>query len=147
MKRSHPQRRDPYILETVGGARDLLLASGNRDEALRMKDIIARTGLNRTIAFRLLHALENRGLLQSAGNHQCKSNVKVIGRKRFRMRYAAESEDSPFSAAVTNGLCPSDAAPGTSIHHRHRDEYKQEDFQQQLAQNTVEFFRKHFGRK
>ena len=104
MQRSRPLGRDPYILETVGRACDLLLAFGNKDEALRMKDIIARTGLNRTIAFRLLHTLENRGLLRSAGNHQYKSNVKVVGRKRFRIGYAAQSEDSPFSAAVTNGL-------------------------------------------
>jgi ribose transport system substrate-binding protein len=69
-----------------------------------MSEIAARAGLNRTIAFRLVHTLLKRGFIRAAGPREYQSNVRLASRKRFRIGYASQTENSPFSAAVTLGL-------------------------------------------
>jgi ribose transport system substrate-binding protein len=63
-----------------------------------------RTGLEKTVVFRLLRTLEAAGALRRAGKLQYAANVKWLDAKRFRIGYAAQTEDSPFSESVTDGL-------------------------------------------
>ena len=95
---------DPYLLETVSRACDVLKSFEDGDQTLKLKDIIRKTGLNKTIAFRIVHTLAERGLLERSTNLSYRANVTLSSRSRFRVGYAAQSEDNSFSAAVTAGI-------------------------------------------
>lgn len=72
-------------------------------QALTLSEIVERTGMERTICFRLLRTLEDEGFLRKASPHKYTSNLRVLSGKRFRIGYAAECHDS-FSIAVGQGL-------------------------------------------
>ena len=91
-------------LQTVSRACALLKAFADGEEKLTLTEISARTGMEKTIAFRLLHTLEEEGFLRRIDGHHYCSNIKQLSAKRFRLGYAAQSPDSSFSAAVTNSL-------------------------------------------
>lgn len=93
-----------YTLDSVMRACAVLRAFQTPEECLRLRDVMERTGLEKTVAFRLLRTLESAGVLRRAGKLQYAANVKWLDAKRFRIGYAAQTEDSPFSAAVTGGL-------------------------------------------
>ncbi len=103
MKPLAARATDPYRLETVVRACNLLKAFRD-DEALRFKEISARTGLNQTIVFRLVRTLEQCEFLRKVGRYQYQSAVRLLGRKGFKIGYAGQAEDSPFSTAVTDGI-------------------------------------------
>ena len=93
-----------YRLETVARACSLLKAFVDERENLTLAEISARTGLEKTIAFRLVHTLEEEGFLRTAGHRRYCLNIKVLDRKRFRIGYASQSGKLPFSDAVTESL-------------------------------------------
>lgn len=93
-----------YTLDSVMRACSVLRAFRDPEERLRLRDVMERTGLEKTVAFRLLRTLEAAGVLRRAGKLQYAANVKWLEAKQFRIGYAAQSEDSPFSEAVTEGL-------------------------------------------
>lgn len=95
---------DPYLLETVSRACEVLQCFPDGETSLRLRDIIQRTGLNKTIAFRILHTLVVRGMLERSANLSYRSKLTRTGNGRFRIGYAAQSGDSSFSAAVTAGI-------------------------------------------
>jgi ribose transport system substrate-binding protein len=93
-----------YRLETVGRACSLLKAFVNEHEILTLAEISVRTGLEKTIAFRLVHTLEEEGFLRAVSNRRYCLNIRVLDRKRFRIGYASQSGKLPFSDAVTESL-------------------------------------------
>jgi ribose transport system substrate-binding protein len=93
-----------YRLETVGRACSLLKAFANEHEILTLAEISVRTGLEKTIAFRLVHTLEEEGFLRAVSNRRYCLNIRVLDRKRFRIGYASQSGKLPFSDAVTESL-------------------------------------------
>ena len=95
---------DPYLLETVSRACDVLKCFEDSEDSLKLRDIIRKTGLNKTIAFRIVHTLAERGLLERLANLSYKSKLTLTGYSRFRIGYAAQAEESSFSAAVTAGI-------------------------------------------
>lgn len=99
-----PRTNDPYILETVSRACDVLQCFPDEEASLKLRDVVQKTGLNKTIAFRILHTLVERGMLERSVNLDYKSRLKLTGNRRFRIGYAAQSGDNSFSAAVTAGI-------------------------------------------
>ena len=95
---------DPYRLETVSRACELLKCFNFSDEWLKLNEIVKRTHMNKTIAFRLAHTLSRNGLLERSETHGYKSNIRITGKTSFRIGYAAQADESPFSDAVTAGL-------------------------------------------
>jgi ribose transport system substrate-binding protein len=95
---------DPYLLETVSRACDVLKCFEDSEESLKLRDIIRKTKVNKTIAFRIVHTLAARGLLERQANLSYKSKFTLTGHSRFRIGYAAQAEESSFSAAVTAGI-------------------------------------------
>lgn len=95
---------DPYLLETVSRACDVLKCFEDNEESLKLRDIVRKTGLNKTIAFRIVHTLAERGLLERSANLSYRSKLTLTGRGRFKIGYAAQAEESSFSAAVTAGI-------------------------------------------
>jgi ribose transport system substrate-binding protein len=90
IRRSQPNQ-DPYLVETVWRACDVLEAFRSESELLRLNDVAARTNLSKATVFRLLHTLERRGLLERAGNHEFRLGIRPIKRKAYRFGYVADS--------------------------------------------------------
>ncbi|MDR5729290.1 MAG: substrate-binding domain-containing protein [Terriglobia bacterium] len=95
--------RSPYKLETVSRACALLRELNDEGRALTLSEIVERTGMERTICFRLLRTLEDEGFLRRAERRKYASNLRIVTGKRFRIGYAAQGHDS-FCAAVGHGL-------------------------------------------
>jgi ribose transport system substrate-binding protein len=95
--------RSPYTLETVSRACALLREFNDDRQGLTLNEIVERTGIERTICFRLLRTLEDEGFLRRAELRKYSSNVHILSGKRFRIGYASEGNDS-FSSAVSQGL-------------------------------------------
>jgi ribose transport system substrate-binding protein len=91
-------------LQTVRRACSLLKAFADEDERLTLSEISARTKIEKTIAFRLVHTLEDEGLLRKVDVRRYCLNIRLLSRKKFRLGYAAQSPDSPFSSTVSEGL-------------------------------------------
>lgn len=92
-----------YRLETVARACCVLRCFEDA-EPLRLADVVARTGLNKSIAFRIIRTLEEAGFLRNVGNCRYQSGIRIAGGARLRMGYAAQAEKSQFSSMVTDSL-------------------------------------------
>src|SRR5581483_11420236 len=98
----HANRR--YQLETVSRACSVLRAFKDEQETLSLADVTKRTGYERTITFRLLRTLEREGFIRRTEGHQYCRAIQFLDRKRFRIGYASQTEDSPFVVAVTQSI-------------------------------------------
>ena len=80
-----PESRSAYLVEAVLRACDLLEAFQSDGELVRLRDLVTRTGMNKTTAFRLLTTLEERGLVERVGARQYRSAIKTLKRKQYRL--------------------------------------------------------------
>lgn len=106
---------NPYHLETVSRACQLLRVFADEHEAVKLCELVRRTGLNKTIVFRLAHTLEESGLLERTTERTYRSRCRLLDRKRLRIGYAAQAEDSLFSAVVTESIRRSGAREGIDL--------------------------------
>lgn len=97
------QAGDPYRLETVTRACEVLKCF-EVSEPLRLGEVAHRTGINKTIVFRILHTLVASGLLETCGERAYRSRIRIDGAGRFRMGYAAQAHNTPFSDTVTAAI-------------------------------------------
>lgn len=95
--------RKPYKLETVSRACSILREFDDDRKTLSLSEVVERTGLERTICFRLLRTLEEEGLLRRSERRKYASNVRILSGRRFRIGYASQSHDS-FSNSLGQGL-------------------------------------------
>ncbi len=92
-----------YRLETVARACTILRHFSDSQQSLSLGEVVERTGLERTIVFRILKTLEEEGLLRRPEGRRYFSNFNLTTQKRFRIGYASQNRDS-FSQAVTQGI-------------------------------------------
>jgi ribose transport system substrate-binding protein len=92
-----------HRLETLSRACSVLRLFPDDRQTLSLTEVMEKSGLERTICFRILHTLEEEGLLRRSDLRRYASNVIVFGGKRFRIGYCSQSQDS-FSNAVGQGL-------------------------------------------
>lgn len=98
-------RAEPrYQLETVARACSVLRVFSNDEELLSLADIVGRTGLEKTIAFRIVRTLEQESFLRKVRGRRYSTNVRLLGSRRFRVGYAGQTSDSPFATAVDVSL-------------------------------------------
>ena len=95
---------EPGLVEAVARACDLLLAFQREGEVLRLRDLVARTGLNPATALRLLGTLQQRGLVERIRKNEYRSNVRPIARSRYRLGYASQGEDASFSQEWSDSI-------------------------------------------
>jgi len=96
--------RDPYFIQAVAHAADVLKAFSTPSEVLRLRDIVSRTPYSKGIAFRLLYTLEKIGLVEKVGVNQYRSMVLQRRTRKYKIGYAAQGTDYQFSQQVTSGL-------------------------------------------
>jgi len=98
------QQSDKERSDTVLRACTVLRSFHLDGEVLRLRDLVTRTGLNKSTTLRLLQSLEKGGLVERMPNRQYRSKVKPIDRRQIRLGYAGEQTRSAFALEVTNGL-------------------------------------------
>ena len=96
--------KNTYEIESVGRACQLLNCFGHREEVLRLRDVVARTGLNTATAFRILRTLEQYGLVERMGRSGYRSTVRAAKTARYRFGYASQGEDSTFAQEWTESI-------------------------------------------
>lgn len=91
-------------VQAIHRACQLLRALGDRGEAARLRDLVARTGLHKATASRLLRTLAQEGLVERVGAISFRSLVRVPARSAFRIGFATRGTDTPFSRTVTESV-------------------------------------------
>lgn len=95
---------DPYLLDNLSNACDVLKCIDSSGSGLKLSEIIRKTGLNRTVAFRIVHTFSEKGLLERSADLRYRSRLGFLANPQFRIGYAAQADEDSFSAAVTAGI-------------------------------------------
>jgi ribose transport system substrate-binding protein len=96
--------RDLYLVKSIVHAAEILWAFQHRGEALRLRDVMDRTRFSKGMCFRLLYTLHECGFLEKVDGNRYRLTSDVRRRKRYRIGYAAQGQDSSFSREVLMGL-------------------------------------------
>jgi ribose transport system substrate-binding protein len=107
--------RDPYVVKSVVHASRVLSAFRTSGEALPLREIAARSGLPKSMAFRLLYTLERCGMIDKVGENLYRSSLRPFKQKLYRIGYAAQGTDYQFSKEVSAGLQRAAAAEGVEL--------------------------------
>ena len=107
--------RDPYLVKSVVHSSQLLSAFRSSGEALPLREIAARSGLPKSMTFRLLYTLERCGMIEKVGENLYRSHLRPFKQRPFRLGYAAQGTDYQFSKEVSTGLQRAAAAQGIEL--------------------------------
>ncbi len=112
---SQARTRDPYLVKSVIHSSQLLRAFRSAGEALSLREITARSGLPKSMAFRLLYTLERCGMVEKLGENLYQSCLRPFKQKLYRLGYAAQGTDYQFSMDVSHSLQRAAAAEGIEL--------------------------------
>src|SRR6187431_3246774 len=107
--------RDRYLVKSVVHSSRLLSAFRTSGEALPLREIALRSGLPKSMTFRLLYTLERCGMLEKAGKNLYRSHLRPFKQRPYRLGYAAQGTDYQFSKEISNGLQRAAAAQGIEL--------------------------------
>jgi len=107
--------RDPYLVKSVVHSSRVLTAFRASGEALPLREIAARSGLPKSMTFRLLYTLERCGMLEKVGENLYRSSLRPFKQRLYRLGYAAQGTDYQFSKEVSAGLERAAAAEGVEL--------------------------------
>src|SRR6266702_7527404 len=92
-----------YNIQAVQRACDILKCF-QKQSALRLSDIVEKTNLSRTTAFRLLATLVEQGMLERPAKNQYRATKEQWRHSRYRIGYASQSEEFSFSRLVSDSI-------------------------------------------
>ena len=95
--------RDRGEVQSVLRACEILRAFRHDTETLLLSDVMERTGLRKTTAFRLLRTLVKGGLLEQMRKGVYRSHFQPVGARPIRMGFASQT-DSEFAREVSESL-------------------------------------------
>jgi len=107
--------RDRYLVKAIVHSSQLLSAFHSAGEALPLKEISSRSGLPKTMVFRLLYTLEKCGMVDKIGQNLYQSRVRPWRQRTYRLGYAAQGTDYQFSKEVSQGLQRAASAEGIEL--------------------------------
>ncbi len=93
-----------YAVQSVERACDILASFRTPEEVLQLRQVAAKTSLNKVTAFRLLSTLQAKGLLERVGRSGYRCRFQPLHTRRFRIGYAAQSTVVPFIGVVTESM-------------------------------------------
>ena len=96
--------RDRYLVKSLLHASEVLWSFQHSGETLRLRDVMDRTGFGKGMCFRLLYTLHHCGFLEKMEGHRYRLTSEVRRRKRYRIGYAAQGQDTSFTREVHAGL-------------------------------------------
>ncbi len=100
-----PERAlDRYLVKSLVHAASILQAFQSPGEVLRLRDVVERTGFGKGMCFRLLHTLHHCGFVEKIDERNYRLMAVIRPRKRFRIGYASQGQDSSFPREVHAGL-------------------------------------------
>src|SRR5262245_48485838 len=99
-----PMGRDFYLVKSLVHAAEVLWAFRQPSEALRLRDLVDRTGFSKAMCFRLLYTLHHCGFVEKVEGNRYRLTSEVRRRKRYRIGYANQGQDSSFPREVRQGL-------------------------------------------
>src|SRR5215475_10147612 len=99
--RSNPNR---YIVKSLVHASKVLSSFRSDGEILRLRDVVARTGFNKGMCFRLLYTLHHCGFLDKVGENQYRTVHGLRHNRKFRIGYASQGQDASFPREVGASL-------------------------------------------
>jgi ribose transport system substrate-binding protein len=114
-KEGKEQGRDPYLVKSVVHSSQLLSAFRSSGEALPLREVAARSGLPKSMAFRLLYTLERCGMIEKVGENLYRSYIRPLRQRLHRLGYAAQGTDYQFSKEISTGLQRAAAAQGIEL--------------------------------
>ncbi len=94
---------------------EILKIFADEAECLRLSEVVARTGLHKTTALRMLSTLVAGELLQRVGENKYKLAIRRLGKKRYRFGYGMQSREFSFSRTVADSLQRSAAAADVDL--------------------------------
>lgn len=95
---------DRYLVKAVVHAAQVMAAFHTPGEVLRLRDVVDRTGFNKGTCFRLLYTLRECGFLEKLGENQYRRAADPQAKRRYRIGYASQGQDSSFTREVLLGL-------------------------------------------
>jgi ribose transport system substrate-binding protein len=107
--------RDPYLVKSVIHSSKILSAFRSPGEALPLKEIAQRSGLSKTMSFRLLYTLDQCGLIEKVGRNLYQSTVRPLKQRLWRLGYAAQGTDYQFSKEVSTSLARAAQEEGVEL--------------------------------
>lgn len=110
-----PSARDRYLVKSVVHSSQLLSAFRSSGEALPLREVAARSGLPKSMAFRLLYTLERCGMVEKVGENLYRSHLRPFKQRPYRLGYAAQGTDYQFSKEISTGLQRAAAAQGIEL--------------------------------
>jgi len=113
--RGRTPERDRYLVKSVVHSSRLLTAFRSSGEALPLREVAARSGLPKSMAFRLLYTLERCGMVEKVGENLYRSYLRPFKQKPFRLGYAAQGTDYQFSKEISTGLQRAAAKEGIEL--------------------------------
>jgi len=96
--------RRSYLVQAVLHATQILRTFQSRGEVLRLRDVVARTRYSKGLCFRLLYTLHHCGLIEKVDESRYRLTSDIQRRKRYRIGYAAQGQDTSFPREVHAGL-------------------------------------------
>ena len=94
----------PYVVRSVVHAAQVMRAFQSSGEALRLRDVVERTGLGKGLCFRLLHTLHHIGLVEKVDATHYRVTSELGRPRRYRIGYAGQGQDTSFPREVLAGL-------------------------------------------
>ncbi len=101
---SGAQTDDIYQIEAVRRACELLKAFATTSEVLRLRDLVDRTGINTTTAFRLIHTLEQQGFIEKVRRNGYRCRMVTAKSPQYKFGYASQGEDCAFAQEWTDSI-------------------------------------------
>jgi ribose transport system substrate-binding protein len=107
--------RSPYLVQSVVHASEILRAFRSHGEVLRLRDVVERTGHGKGLCFRLLHTLHHCGLIEKVDGTGYRLTSEILRRRRYRIGYAAQGQDTSFPREVHRSLVAAAEAEGIEL--------------------------------
>ncbi len=95
---------DRYLVKSLVHATRVLEAFQSVGDVLRLRDVVARTGFNKGMCFRLLYSLHHCGFLNKVDENHYQLASEVRRQRLYRIGYAEQGQDSSFDREVRQGL-------------------------------------------
>lgn len=105
---------DVYLIKSLVHAAEVLRVFETPSETLRLRDVMTRTGYAKGMSFRLLYTLRHCGFIERVDTRYRLATAPPR-RKRFRIGYAAQGDESSFATAVQDGLVQAAEAAGLDL--------------------------------
>lgn len=105
------RKTDKYWVPIVAKTIDLLDCFGPEEESLTLEEVVQRTGIPHTTAYRILHTLVSRDFLRQAGRRYRLNRL----RKRLKLGFANLSKQISLAVEIERSLETAAAAAGIDL--------------------------------